>query len=318
MGRRHRGGTRPGERPGTGWGTLVASHVYKNPGSYTVTITITDDDGGAATTTVAGLQVIVPVALWANSNGADTAMETTSGAVTVTGLTHTNDDFRIRGGAKSFTGPTEYVRTLDVGGAGATFVPPAVKTAIKPFPLTFPIVDYRPGGRAAVEAGPAYHDMSGSCGSDGFWHVVGSTLDSGIYYATCGVKLNGNPLGGTITVAAEGDIQVSGSGAFFDPYIDGLLFLSYSTSTTAIKVDASGSTFFGYSFAQRGRIALTGSSDKFYCGSWPTRSTSPPRTCASQAPAAPGRRAPTRRRRSCRRSWSVSPWTRRTCCPRTS
>jgi hypothetical protein len=59
---------------------------------------------------------------------------------------------------------------------------------------------------------------------------------------------------------------VSGSGAFFDPYIDGLLFLSNSTSSTAIKVDASGSTFFGYSFAQRGRIALTGSSDKFYCG----------------------------------------------------
>ena len=251
---------------GTGWGTLVASHVYKTPGSYTVKITVTDDDGGAATTTVAGLQVIVPVALWANSNGTDAAMESTSGAVTVTGLTHTNDDLRIRGGAKTFSGPTEYVRTLDVGGAGATFDPAAVKTAIKPFPITFPIAQYRPGGRASIEAGPAYHNMSTSCGSDGFWHVVGSTLASGIYYVTCGVKLNGNPLGGTITVAAEGDIQVSGSGAFFDPYIDGLLFVSYSTSTSSIKVDASGSTFFGYSFAERGTVALTGSSDSFYCG----------------------------------------------------
>ena len=59
---------------------------------------------------------------------------------------------------------------------------------------------------------------------------------------------------------------MSGSGAFFDPYMDGLLFLSNSNSTSAIRVDAANSTFFGYSFAERGRIVLTGSSDKFYCG----------------------------------------------------
>ena len=256
----------PVSAQGTGWGTLVASHVYPNPGAFTVRITVTDDDNGSATTTVAGLQVIVPVALWANSSSADAAMESTSGAVTVVGLTHTNDDLKIRGGAKTFTGPTEYVRTLDVGGVGATFSPAPVKTAIKPFPITFAIADYRPGGRAATEAGPAYHDMSAQCGTDGFWHVVGSTLPSGIYYASCGVKINGNPIGGTITVAAEGEIHVSGSGAFFDPYIDGLLFISNSTSLNAIRVDASGSTFFGYSFAGRGRVTLTGANDKFYCG----------------------------------------------------
>jgi len=256
----------PVSAQGTGWGTLVASHVYATAGAYPVTITITDDDNGSATTTVAGLQVIAPVALWANSNATDAAMESTSGVVTVTGLTHTNDDLRIRGGAKTFTGPTEYVRTLDVGGAGATFTPPAVKTGIKPYPITFPIADYRPGGRAAIEAGPAWHNMSSQCGSDGFWHVVGTTLTSGIYYASCGVQINGNPIGGTITVASEGDIKVSGSGAFFDPYIDGLLFVSYSTGTSAIQVDASGSTFFGYSFAERGRVSLTGANNKFYCG----------------------------------------------------
>ena len=255
----------PVDAQGTGWGTLVASHVYANAGSFTVTITITDDDGGAATTTVAGLQVIVPPAIWANSNSADAAMETTSGAATFEGLVHTNDDLRIRGGAKIFRGPVEYVRTLDVAGSGATFDPAPVKTGIKPFPITFPIADYRPGGRAAIEAGSAYHDMSSSCVS-GVWQVAGSTLASGIYYATCAVKLNGTPLGGTITVAAEGDITVSGTAAFFDPYIDGLLFVSNSTSLSAIRVDASNSTFFGYSFAERGRIVLTGSTNKFYCG----------------------------------------------------
>src|SRR5439155_4200927 len=167
---------------GSGWGSLIGSHVYATAGSYIVRITVTDDDGGSATTTVAGLQVLVPVALWANSNSTDAAMESTSGKVTVEGLTHTNDDLRLRGDLKTFHGPTEYVRTLDVGGGGATFDPPAVRTAIKPFPFRFDIATYRPGGAAALVAGAAYHDRSAQCGTDGSWHVVGSTLTSGIYY----------------------------------------------------------------------------------------------------------------------------------------
>lgn len=257
--------TVPVAAQGSGWGTLVASHVYANAGSFSVAITVADDDGGEAITTLGSFSVVVPVAIWANSNNSDAAMETTSGAATFEGLVHTNDDLRIRGGAKVFRGPVEYVRTLDVGGSGASFDPPPVQTAVKPLPLRFDIADYRPAGRAAVQAGAAYHNMSSSC-ANGVWQVTGSTLTSGIYYATCAVKLNGNPLGGTITIASEGDITVSGSGAFFDPFVDGLLFLSASTSTSAIRVDAASSTFFGYSYADHGRIVLTGANDKFYCG----------------------------------------------------
>src|SRR6266498_1124494 len=184
----------------------------------------------------------------------------------VEGLTHTNDDLRLRGDLKTFRGPTEYVRTLDVGGGGATSDPPPVRTAVKPFPFRFDIATYRPAGSAAVQAGPAYHNMSGQCGTDSFWHVNGSTLSSGIYYATCGIQINGNPIGGTITVAAEGDIAVSGTTSFFDPFTDGLLFLSNSTSASAIRFDNSNSSFLGYSFAERGRIVLNGAGNHFYCG----------------------------------------------------
>ena len=245
-------------------------------------------------------------------------MESTSGAVTVEGLTHSNDDLVLRGGTKTFTGPTEFVRTLDTKGTTPVVPSDPVQTAVKQFPIRFAIADYRPGGRAAKEAGGAYHDMSGSC-ANGTWQVSGSTLASGIYYANCAVKLNGNPIGGTITVAAEGDISVSGSGAFFDPYIDGLLFLSNSTSTSAIRVDASGSTFFGYSFAERGQIVLTGASDSFFCGILADRidiASQNLRVHGSACyPADPdrgvtGRRSdaqPGTRRRPCRRAADVRP-----------
>ena len=251
---------------GSGWGTVVGSHVYANAGSFTVKITITDDDGGAATVTVAGLQVLVPVALWANSSNADAAMESTSGKVTVEGLTHTNDDLRLRGDLKTFHGPVEYVRTLDVAGGGAVFDVTPVRTAIKPFPFRYEMATYRPGGAASLAAGSAYHDMSAQCATDGSWHVAGSTLASGIYYVTCGAQINGSPIGGTITLVAEKDITVSGTAAYFDPFTDGLLFLTASTSASAIRFDTSTSSFLGYSFAEKGRIVMNGAGNSYFCG----------------------------------------------------
>ena len=211
---------------GSGWGSAWGSHVYAHAGRYAVTVTVTDDDGGRDTSHTSTVDVIAAPALWANSSSTDAAMESTSGKITVYGLTHTNDDLRLRGDVKTFHGPVEYARTLDLGGGGAVFDVPALRTAVKPFPITFAVADYRPGGPVALEVGAAYHNQSASCGSDRTWHVVGSTLPSGVYYASCNIQIDGNPIGGTITVVAEGDITVTGTSASFDPYTDGLLFLS--------------------------------------------------------------------------------------------
>ena len=105
-----------------------------------------------ATTSTAIVDVQVPPALWSNNASTDASMESTSGKVTVYGLTHSNDDLRLRGDTKTFHGPVEYVRTLDTGGGGAVFDVPPVRTAVKPFPITF--ADERlPAGRPGIDEG---------------------------------------------------------------------------------------------------------------------------------------------------------------------
>jgi RHS repeat-associated protein len=258
--------TVPVTAQGTGWGSLFASHVYATPGARTITVSVTDDDGGQASGVTEGFEVVEPVALWANTTTDDGSFEWTSGAVTVEGLTHSNADLRIRGAAKTFRGTTQYVGALDVGGTGTTFTPAPTRVAPQPYPITYDLADYRPGGRAAREAGSAYHDVSAACGTDGTWHADGASLPSGIYYTSCAAKLNGHPMGGTITLVAEREIQISGSGAVFDPFVDGLLFLSGSSSSRAVQISTASSRFLGYTFAGVGGVDLAGAGNQVYCG----------------------------------------------------
>lgn len=249
---------------GVGWGSLFGTHVYDEPGSYDVTVSLVDDDGGVDRAQVT-LSVQEGVALWANSRTVGTSLDWTSGSVVVEGRTHSNGDLRIRGSDKYFTGSTTYSGQLDA--KSASFDPAPVQVEPSDYPIRFELADHRPGGRAAVEAGSAYHDQTAACAAGGgTWHVVGTELPSGVHYAPCDVKLNGQPVGGTITLAAEGTIDVSGNGVTFDPYLDGLLFLSGASTDRAVKLASSDSTYFGYVFAETGEVELSGSGNDFFCG----------------------------------------------------
>ena len=246
---------------GTGWGSLYASHVYDQPGEYTVTLTLVDDDGGSAEFQTS-LTIGAAVAVWGDATSGD-AIEFTGGDGTVDGWIHSNAGLRVGGANKQLTGRIEYVTRARIHG-NVVVDPAPVQVAAAPRPVIYDVADYRPGGAAAIRAGLDYHDVSGDC-VDGVWQPD-TWLVQGLYYAACDVHLTAPALAGTLTVVAEGTIHVAGSGAVFAPYVDGLLFLSNDPGDRAIRVSGSGKTFLGFLYASVGGVQLSGADTRYLCG----------------------------------------------------
>ena len=247
---------------GTGWGNVFGSHAYAKAGTYTVAITVTDDDGDTVTVSHASQEVGQPIAVWAEGS-AGGGITWTGGSGDIKGLVHSNGDLKITGAKKTVEGAVEYVGSSKVTG-GASVTPAPVKTTASGSPVSYDIADYRPTGRAALHAGADYHDMSSSC--SGGTYKPKTALDPGIYYADCDVHLTSSALKGAVTIVSEKTIQVSGSSAAFDPFVDGLLFLSGSTSSKAIQISAAKSQLLGFLYAKSGGVDLSGSGNRYLCG----------------------------------------------------
>ena len=258
---------------GPGWAYVHGGHAYAVLGDYTVQVTVADDDGGTATT-----QTLIDVggggsadprpvpAIWANSRTAKNAVDLTGGPQTYAGLVHSNNDIRLTGDPKALTGGTQHATGITTSGGPHTINPAATTTTPSGFPVEWPLADYQPGGRAALAAGAAFRDMTTACKNK--WWQPTTPLADGVYWVPCSVKVNGSQFtGGHVTIAAAGEIDVTGAGAqFLDAYADGLLFVSGSGSRTAVKIAGSDSTFGGSVYAPAGGISVTGSRHTFQCG----------------------------------------------------
>ncbi len=186
---------------GTGWGSFFGSHVYASAGSYHVTVTLTDDDGGSAAVDLGQVSVAEPVAVWANSKTAAKTFDWTGGGGSITGRVHSNREVKIAGTLpKSIIGPTEYVTTITVSGPH-TVTP--VQSTVQPYPVTYNLADYAPGGKVAIQVGAAYFNHTSNC-VKGLWDVGSQTLPVGVHYAPCSIKVNGSSIGGRVTLAANG------------------------------------------------------------------------------------------------------------------
>ncbi len=248
---------------GTGWGSFFGSHVYASAGGYHVTVTLTDDDGGSAAVDLGQVSVAEPVAVWANSKTAAKTFDWTGGGGSITGRVHSNREVKIAGTLpKSIIGPTEYVTTITVSGPH-TVTP--VQSTVQPYPVTYNLADYAPGGTVAIQVGAAYFNHTAQC-VRGLWDVGSQILPVGVHYAPCSIKVNGSSIAGRVTLAATGSIELSGSRPAFEPFHDGLLLLAGASGNKAINVSASSSKFLGVLFAGAGEISLSGSNSKFFCG----------------------------------------------------
>ncbi len=195
---------------------------------------------------------------------------------TVYGGVHSNDNADISGSSNDFgdtnppVDPFTYVSTISNGGSGNDYDPgyPA-QVGHQPTPITFDLVDYQPGGRAALAAGSDYFYVNGDIDGD-YIHSHGD----GLYYATGKIDVGRSGLNRDVTLVAEDELKLAGSNQHLDPYIDGLLAYGanvYSGIDRCDKfvVSAGGSNqdWSGIIYGPNGLVEMNGSSNTALTGS---------------------------------------------------
>jgi Flp pilus assembly protein TadG len=210
-------------------------------------------------------------AVWAHSQTCLNSIDWSGSGGLINGKVHSNAKVSVSGSDHTINGNCEYVTSYAQSGSDQHIT--YVRVSASPnYPVNFNIVDYRPGGRAALAAQAAgkYFVHTGN------WSVSGSgqTIPTGLHYVTGNASFSGSGNKGTFTVVAEGTADISGSGHTFAQYIDGLfVFSNYERSgapkcTSAIcNVSGSGSNYTGVIFAPKGKISFSGSGQLITRGS---------------------------------------------------
>ena len=208
-------------------------------------------------------------ALWANFSEGSGGLVWSASSSSAEGLVHSNLDMRVNGSNSSLLGGTEYGRELRVIGRDNVIDPPATKVEATDFPISFDIVDYRPGGAVAEAAGAQYHDGTAECELNGKWerHVHGSEIISGLHYAPCDVIISAADISGSFTIVAEGSIQVTAARITLGPaFTDDLLLFSNAGTKKAIQIAGEDSSFDGFVYAPLGSMMLAGANHELRCG----------------------------------------------------
>ncbi len=209
-------------------------------------------------------------ALFAGSSSCGDAIQISGSDIAIDGGVHSNDDIVVSGSDNSLTGGTVSAGSLNVSGSGNTFTPAPVAGAVEPYPVTFDIADYAPGGPKAIAAGATYYNAGsnkidmGWLISQGLYDPVTAVLADGLYYTSDEIDLSGSGVTGAATfVTSGGEIGFSGSNHDLRPWdSEGLLAFSNRTgscSNQVVKFSGSGSSWAGIVYAPNGQIEMSGS-----------------------------------------------------------
>ena len=150
-------------------------------------------------------------------------------------------------------------------------------TQVDMIDLLFDIEDFAPGGEIAVAAGSDYHYLTGTKIQNNELEAAGlldvdGNLTPGLYFTDGSFELNGSLVGSAVTFVSRGHFYLSGSEHYFEPYHPQLLIYAYepgapSCNTTAIKVSASSSTWYGLLYAPYGGVNMSNASNTGVYGS---------------------------------------------------
>ncbi|MEM7704735.1 MAG: choice-of-anchor Q domain-containing protein [Pseudomonadota bacterium] len=244
--------------------TFVAEHEYEEANADIAVVVTASFGTEFEQSKTLEINVIGPVGLWAQDRWS-WGIDWSGGSGTVEGLMHSNSDIRITGSDKTINGPTRYADRLIVRGRRQEFAVEPEQVDRAPWPFSYKIGDYRPGGAVAEALGDDFHDMTHECNRWGWWRLKRNAAP-GLYWVPCDVFVEGSRVEANVTIVSNDNIRITGSRHKITPFVDDLAFFTNIFSSNAIRFSASRTEIGGYMIARRGRARLNGSRQDVGCG----------------------------------------------------
>lgn len=196
-----------------------------------------------------------------NNCGIPNTLQIPGSRIHIIGGVHSNGRAQVNGSDNRFDGLFSYRCSLSVGGQRNVFQWPPMQVGTQPSPLGYQFSDF-PCTVMFTQ------DMSLSSYPPAWVNDDPGTaqLRSGVYCSTHKITLDGSGVTGTVTLASQVAVNISGSNFILTPYWGDVLAFSAGTSNEAIDVSGSGGEWTGYLFAPYGRVKVAGSGNLVMTG----------------------------------------------------
>ena len=142
-------------------------------------------------------------AVFAGNTNRDDAIKTTGPKYTIKGTVHSNSGITNSGGGYVVTGEVEYVTTQSADKwtiNSSTNAP--VRSTVQPYPVSYKIEDFAPGGSEAIKAGALYRVIDGD-------FTLKDYVAQGPYYVRGNVKASSKFAAEKVTLVSQGTIDIS-------------------------------------------------------------------------------------------------------------
>jgi hypothetical protein len=179
--------------------------------------------------------------------GNDHTLQISGSTTFVSGKVHSNGYLKVSGSDNDFDGETTYTCGLDVPGQNNDFTPPPEYSDGKELPVNYAFNDF-----------PC--DITFPCDTDLRSHPEvwmnndpnTNALKNGVYCSLGKLALSGSDVTGTVTLAAQGMVNLNGSNFHVTGLWNDVLLYSSDASDCALDVIGSGGVWVGIFLAPNG------------------------------------------------------------------